>query len=278
MTARTALHALASRVRHHPALERADTLWNVLRGPYQRLLDASGGAEITMAGRTVRLGASSGDWETYEPESVDEFLSWIEENPGSLILDIGCAIGLYSGIALSVDPTACVVAVDGDINSLVLTRNLCKHSRGNRVAVLYGLLTDQATHAIPFATAEQLTSEKLAGMTSFGPNAYVTLNCAPDIPRLSIDHLFPEKLSQRAMLKVDVEGAELLVLRGASTFIERERPAMLLSIHPEALPGYGHSVQDVSAFLESHGYTYRLIADDHEQHWLCHYSPSLATK
>jgi FkbM family methyltransferase len=47
------------------------------------------------------------------------------------------------------------------------------------------------------------------------------------------------------VVKIDVEGAELAVLRGAALTIERSRPVIWLALHPEAIARSGGSLQDV---------------------------------
>src|SRR5262245_29385380 len=55
----------------------------------------------------------------------------------------------------------------------------------------------------------------------------------------------------------------------ASAPIQAQRGNFLLSVHPPALPGYGHSKAAVEAFLRRLGYDIRCLAVDHEEHWWC---------
>jgi len=72
------------------------------------------------------------------------------------------------------------------------------------------------------------------------------------------------------LIKCDVEGAELLVLRGAHKLLARSAPDILLSVHPRALETeYGGSIIDLRNFLHAAGYEVRLLAVDHEEHWWC---------
>jgi hypothetical protein len=56
---------------------------------------------------------------------------------------------------------------------------------------------------------------------------------------------------------------------GGEALLRRVRPDLLLSVHPPALPGYGHSKAEVEAFLRRLGYDIRCLAVDHEEHWWC---------
>jgi len=51
------------------------------------------------------------------------------------------------------------------------------------------------------------------------------------------------------LIKIDVEGAELAVLRGASTILSKHKPALIVAVHPPLLPSGGenelfHLLQD----------------------------------
>lgn len=58
------------------------------------------------------------------------------------------------------------------------------------------------------------------------------------------------------ILKIDVEGAEYLVLKGASHMFTKKRPLILIEVHsPKAM-------QDVMSFLESHSYKTEIIHEE----------------
>jgi hypothetical protein len=63
------------------------------------------------------------------------------------------------------------------------------------------------------------------------------------------------------LLKADVEGAELLVLRGASATLARHRPMLVLecSIHSA---GFGYQPIDLARYVESFDYRVLLLDDD----------------
>jgi Methyltransferase FkbM domain len=56
------------------------------------------------------------------------------------------------------------------------------------------------------------------------------------------------------LVKIDVEGAELLVLRGARKLLSESCPAIILAVHPYWLP-YGQSTAQIVEYLEAFGYT-----------------------
>jgi hypothetical protein len=55
------------------------------------------------------------------------------------------------------------------------------------------------------------------------------------------------------LMKIDVEGAELLVLRGATQLLHKFHPAIILAVHPYWLPA-GHSSRQLFELLSEDGY------------------------
>ncbi|HEX5377488.1 MAG TPA: FkbM family methyltransferase, partial [Phenylobacterium sp.] len=56
-------------------------------------------------------------------------------------------------------------------------------------------------------------------------------------------------------IRMDVEGAELWALRGAQQIIDRDRPHVLIEIHPRMLEArFGGSAEAVAEIFRSRGY------------------------
>jgi len=68
-------------------------------------------------------------------------------------------------------------------------------------------------------------------------------------------------------ITMDVEGAELIVLRGAERILSRLKPKVWVSIHPDlALRDYGTTTDELMAYMEGFGYEAEYLATDHETH------------
>ena len=174
------------------------------------------------------------------------------------------------------NPTAHVVAFDSDLASLAALKRLCRHASGTRLRVVWGFLADDASSTDTLSSAVAATTAALARSgvdDEIGTTRYVCLTDAKakTIVKRRLDDLIPsEVLATRPLLvKCDVEGAELVVLRGAAELLGRSAPVLALSVHPSALPDYGHSRDQVATFLDATGYGIRILAIDHEEHWWC---------
>jgi hypothetical protein len=64
------------------------------------------------------------------------------------------------------------------------------------------------------------------------------------------------------VLKIDVEGAELQVLRGAEQTLARHRPVLMIELDSQLLSTMGTSSADVRNLLASYGYNEDGVFDD----------------
>jgi len=69
------------------------------------------------------------------------------------------------------------------------------------------------------------------------------------------------KPSEVRFVKIDVEGAELEALRGASILLSVGRPAVYLELEPPWLKRMGHTVGDIFDEMAGHGYEPRLVSE-----------------
>lgn len=274
------LRHLARRIRHAPGLRRAEWLWSVLCPAYWRLLDPLGnGVPIRLGGKLVRLPAAlmstNPDWSHYETESFSALAAWLDAHPQrATLLDLGCSFGVVTSFAVQTHPQLEAIAIDSDLVSLRALEAIVPRAALPRVRRVEGLLdtADAAGQSLDAAVVATLRR-----LPELPPSTAITRACfrclggagTGAIPVRSLDSLLRDaELPGPMLLKCDVEGAELLVLRGGEAIIARHRPTLLLSVHPQALPQFGHTVEDVAAWLAAQGYRWRLLARDHEEHWL----------
>jgi len=274
------LRSIARAVRHAPGLRSAGWLWDRLRKPYERLLDWSGRGVPVLIGGSCRARMppefAAGDHEGYERESFAALSGWLRAHPNALFVDVGCAFGLYSVAALFVSERVDGVAIDSNLVALKSARRLCRYASGQRLRVVHGFAAQESRSGMDLSAAAAETERRLAACAASGDpgteDTYILIdqNSDPTIPTHSLDRLLVNEPHDRPLLiKIDVEGAELLVLQGAQSVLRENAPALLVSVHRDRLGVFHQSVQDVRDFLAGLGYVIEVLAVDHEEHWWC---------
>ena len=169
----------------------------------------------------------------------------IQPEPGDVVIDGGACWGDSAlWFANQVGPEGRVYAFECVPDNLeVLAHNLRLNPR------LAG-----AIHTVQGALWER--SGETLGMLEAGPGSVVARASRADQPRidtLSIDDFVEtERLDRVDFIKMDIEGAELSALRGATRTIERFHPKLAISVyhHHDDLIGVHQSLQTIRADYE----------------------------
>lgn len=89
-----------------------------------------------------------------------------------------------------------------------------------------------------------------------------------DTPQIKLDHYLATGACPD-VITMDVEGAELEVLRGAYRVLRYVRPTVFVSIHPEFMHhNWGYEAEHLHKYMAKVGYTGTHLATDHEQHFV----------
>lgn len=89
-----------------------------------------------------------------------------------------------------------------------------------------------------------------------------------DTPQITIDDFAMKHKLMPDVITIDVEGAEVVVLRGAVKTLNKG-VNVFVSVHPEIMEqAYGHTPSQLRDYMQSLGYKGTHLATDHEEHWL----------
>jgi FkbM family methyltransferase len=188
----------------------------------------------------LRLWVDLGDYGVSRPCLVNRFepaeTAFVEQylRAGMSFVDIGANIGWFSLIAAkAVGPTGQVVAIEPRPDSI---ERLAMSARENGFANVRTLHMALAARA-----GRSKVGAHLAGANSGGTWLITTAELART---MAVDHqLFDVDVGRLDdidlpacdLLKIDVEGAEHLVLEGGRATLARHRPAILCEINPGPL-------------------------------------------
>lgn len=182
--------------------------------------------------------------------AVDPFLLKMaaeQVRPGMTVWDVGANVGLFAfAAAFAARPSGRVLALEADgwLAGLV-ERSAREAPAGYAPVEVKAAAVSDAVGTVTFCIAERGRAgnhlEAVAGSTQTGGTREVL-----QVPAVTLDSLLER--STPHLVKIDVEGAELLCLRGAERLLGEIRPAVICEVSEENAAGVGE-------ILHRHGYT-----------------------
>jgi FkbM family methyltransferase len=175
---------------------------------------------------------------SYEPK-VRELLSPL---PSDIVIDVGANIGVHTvWLAQKVGPSGLIIAVEPEYNNFrILGLNKELNGLKNIVTIRTALGS--------FATTGKLTIPRptLMGQASTQPSAITSNSYSVGVSFETLDNLvFSQSIPAISTIKVDVEGAEVLVLQGARRTIEKFGPKLVIEVHG------ARNLSEIRVFLAS---------------------------
>ena len=257
------LHALGSRLRHSGILAGQSWLWDRVEPHWQRLfgkLSDERGFSTRINGDVFKLQYSFGarydrhDQREYEPAFYSAFVDRVSE--GMVVVDIGAHVGIFTlGAASRVGGGGRVFAFEPSPDTAdVLTRHVALNRCSDRVEVVRAVVSD-ADGVAPFyvhglSMAASLSRDNVEALNPERIEAATRI----DVRTVTLDRFCDERNIRPALLKIDVEGAELRVLKGAHDLLRTGSPVILCEIHPAQMENCGGSMPATFAYLERLGY------------------------
>jgi len=196
----------------------------------------------------IRDSVLDGSFEKAERAFVQKFL-----RPGMVVLDIGAYCGLYTLTASKkVGPKGRVIAFEPSSYQM---RRLRWHLVLNRAV-------NVTTEKLALGNTEGQSAFFIApgGFAGFSSLRAPSAIDAPVSPaRVNVTtldaYLARKNVARVDFIKIDVEGGELDVFKGASNLLRREpRPVILSELEDRRTEAWGHKAKDAAVFLQGLGF------------------------
>lgn len=152
--------------------------------------------------------------------------------PGWVVFDVGAAIGVFAlGAAKLAGSTGRVIAFEADpVQVSRLREHVTANELDNVVSVVHAAVWSlNGKGAISFRCGDKMRTQ--GGVEADGYRPILGHGELIEVPATSLDaHYAAAKLAPQ-LIKIDVEGGEIEVLRGAKRTIADARPLIVAEIH-----------------------------------------------
>jgi FkbM family methyltransferase len=244
----------------------------VRRPPRQKYLSVAFRARRVFHEMPIPLRLPFGAWWLAEKSALDHELIYksFEESeihfvekllrPGMTVLDIGAHHGLYTLLTSKrVGPRGRVIAFEPSPRE---RRRLLRHLRVNlcsNVLVVPCALGDHTGEADLF-----LVEGRDDWFNSLRPPVVEERTCTVRVEVRRLDDVLAELgISQVDFIKLDVEGAELSFLHGATKLLQgASRPAILTEVQDLRTQAWGYPAREIIQFLLRAGYRWFALTVD----------------
>jgi len=263
-------HGAASRIRRWPFLAKQRWLWSRVEPTWNSLLDRATrerGILVHVNGDRLRLTYTYGARYSktgYEPRVHDVFARGIE--PEMVVFDIGAHIGFFTlAAALRVGPNGRVLAFEpAPDTAATLARHVAMNGWHDRVEIIEAVVSDKEG-SVPFYVHGETMAAALIreNIELLSPEEFDSSLLEIEISSVTLDSVCATRGIQPDRIKIDVEGAELLVLQGAASVL-RSRAEVLCELHPNAMSFFGYGPADLEALVLECGRRLERIDDPNE--------------
>lgn len=169
--------------------------------------------------------------------------------PDTHCIDIGCHIGSFLQKIVTRSPRGRHYAVEPVPEKARLLKR-----RFPSVTVIDRALGDRTE------TVDYFVNTSMSSYSGLKPRAVPGVLNALKVSCVRLDDVIPAD-ARIGFIKIDVNGAELGVLRGARALLQRDRPFVLLECTQGGLDDYGIDARQVHDLVRETGFELRLIKD-----------------
>lgn len=233
-----------------------------------RLLDAFSERRVVATGEAAGLTLVSRDADpefgrgTYERPIQQAIASNLA--PGDAFFDIGANIGFFSLIA------ARRVGTEGQVYAFEpVPRNAAAIRRTAQLNGFHAIRVFPEAVGATIGRAELLLARHIGGAALASAEAPPDMNGYLEVDVTTLDDAIARHgLRPPSLVKIDVEGAEIEVLRGMTETLRAHRPSIIYEIDDATREGLDRKARQIAALLTSAGYVLAALPPSYtEQSW-----------
>jgi FkbM family methyltransferase len=164
------------------------------------------------------------------------------------VIDVGANIGFFAlRFGEWVGPDGRVIAIEPEKRNMATLRRRVERAHLQRVVL-----------CVQAAAADRSGRVRLA-VNPAHPGDHQIADEGEPVRAVTIDELIAEDSRKVALIKIDVQGAEMIVLGGARRVIETHRPAIFVEVANGPLRSFGSSGDELIRLLTGLGYAGHIL-------------------
>jgi FkbM family methyltransferase len=212
------------------------------------------------AGLRIELAGASADYADGSNELPVQTAVVDTLRPGDVFVDVGANVGFFGLLAArKVGPAGHVLAIEAVAEVAEAART---NARLNDFAHMQVLVAAASDHE---GTTELMLAQHPGGATISPDDVPPDLVGRRVVPTVTLDDLVTSgQLPPPAMVKIDVEGAEMAVLRGMSGILREHRPAILCELDSAVPSVLAEKVAAFRELMSQQGYEVRDLSPSYD--------------
>jgi FkbM family methyltransferase len=175
--------------------------------------------------------------------------------PGDVFIDVGANVGFHTLLgARLVGNKGRVLAFEPSKENVKLLAYHRRVNNLNQIAIYSDALGDEIKDSVDFVLVDG-GRHSSNSLTFKHDVAYISeeQKQITQVSMTTIDYVCQHENVVPKLIKIDVEGAELFVLRGGKEVLTKHRPIIILGLHPFWMP-VEHTPEKLNDFLCECGY------------------------
>ena len=187
----------------------------------------------------------------YEKDICERIVQELSKKQDPVMLDIGANIGLVSIYALASISNVKIHAFEpGDHQSGFLDKTIVGNGLSDKITLnKFALSYRSGMERFAIQQSQDASGDIFFDTGTAGEAKYI------DVPVRTADEWWFENNCPRIdFIKMDTEGSELWILKGAEKLISENKPVILFELQPEFTRLYSYECSDVLEWLNENGY------------------------
>jgi len=146
-----------------------------------------------------------------------------------VIFDIGCNIGYTALLALIQDPNRKIILVDPNPKALQkAAMNIIENGLGSQAQYFSGFVSDTLDQSVKFYT---IGAGAAGSVHASHAETAASMNSFMDVKTVTLDYLYSYYNLKPDLVKIDVEGAETSVMKGANKLANETKCTFFIEMH-----------------------------------------------